>query len=171
MYYNCVGGNTYEVVMKLYRDCNSSGAQFDNPGNFGIFNSNNVLISSVQAPVTSTSFIEPDLSSPCLAIPPDVCIQLGVYIFNVTLPDANQAYQIVYQRCCRNQTIQNLTNPGAQGLTIVSRVPPASEGACNSRPRFTNFPPPVLCAQEYLQFDRSIIRAKASTWSIKYSLQ
>ncbi len=167
MYYTCVSGNTYEITLKLYRDCNSSGAQFDNPATFGIFNGANNLVFSIQSFVADQGNIEPDLSSPCLAIPPDVCIEQGTYIFEVTMPDAAQAYTVVYQRCCRNQTIQNLTNPGAQGLSVLGRIPPSSEAICNSKARYNNFPPPVLCAQEFLQFDHSATDPDGDSLSYK----
>ena len=109
----------------------------------------------VQAFPSPPQLILPDLSSPCLSIPPDICVESSQYTFTVSLPDNDQMYQVVYQRCCRNQTILNLNNPGAQGLTIVAEIPAGDIGECNNRPYFNNFPPPVLCAQEMLQFDHS----------------
>jgi len=155
MYYECLGNNQYEITMELFRDCNSSGAVFDSPATFGIFDSNDNFVFQVQDFPSTPETIEPDLSSPCLSIPPDICVESAQYVFTVTLPDNLQEYQVVYQRCCRNQTILNLDNPGAQGLTIVAEIPPADVGACNNKPFFNNFPPPVLCAQEELIFDHS----------------
>ncbi|MFN2428963.1 MAG: PKD domain-containing protein [Cryomorphaceae bacterium] len=155
MYYECLGGNEYLITMKLYRDCNSSGAQFDDPATFGVFDENNGFVTTFTRPVTNVTFIEPDLSSPCLSFPPDICVQEGVYEFTYEFPNNTQGFQLVYQRCCRNATILNLTDPGAQGLTILAEIPPGDVAECNSRPSFNNFPPPVLCAQENLVFDHS----------------
>jgi len=155
MYYECLGGNQYQITMEIFRDCNSSGAGFDSPATFVVFDSNNNGLFQVQAFPTTPQVIEPDLSSPCLSIPPDICVESAQYIFDVTLPNDLQTYQIVYQRCCRNQTILNLINPGTQGLTIVAEIPPGATAECNNRPFFNNFPPPVLCAQEELLFDHS----------------
>lgn len=168
MYYECLGGNKYQITMKLFRDCNSQGAAFDDPASFSLFDSNNNLVQVYEKYLTSSSFIQPDLSSPCLALPPDICVQEGIYTFQIILPSNDQAYQIVYQRCCRNATIQNLSNPGDQGLTIVAEIPPADFAVCNSRPHFNNFPPPVLCAQEFLQFDHSATDPDGD--SLAYSL-
>ena len=155
MYYECLGGNLYRVTMKLFRDCNSGGAHFDDPARFSIFDESNNLVGQRSDYIKSMTYIEPDLSSPCLTFPPDICVQEGIYRFNVQLPSNTQAYKIVYQRCCRNATIQNLNNPGNQGLTIVVEVPASDNIVCNSMPSFNNFPPPVLCAQESISFDHS----------------
>ncbi|HKL02046.1 MAG TPA: PKD domain-containing protein [Cryomorphaceae bacterium] len=168
MYYECVGGNEYLVTMKLYRDCNSSGAVFDNPATFAVFDENNGFITTFTRPVSDVMFIEPDLSSPCLSFPPDVCVQEGIYEFFYEFPNNTQTYQLVYQRCCRNATILNLTDPGAQGLTILAEFPAADVADCNSRPSYNNFPPPVLCAQENLIFDHSATDLDGD--SLAYSL-
>jgi len=155
MYYTCLGDNSYEVTMEIFRDCNSTGAVFDSPATFGIFDSTEDFLFQVQAFPSIPEQIEPDLSSPCLSIPPDICVEASQYVFEVTLPDGEQMYQVVYQRCCRNQTILNLADPSSQGLTIVAEIPPSDIGSCNNRPSFNNLPPPVLCAQEELIFDHS----------------
>jgi len=155
MYYECNGNGTYTFTMKLYRDCNSSGAVFDNPANFGVFNDADQLIDQVAASVISIDNIEPNFDSPCLNFPPDICVEEGTYQFTIPLDTDISGYQVVYQRCCRNQTIQNLINPGAQGLTIVSEVPQTNLAVCNSSPSFNSFPPPVLCTFESLVFDHS----------------
>src|SRR5690554_245594 len=168
MYYECLGGNIYQVTMKLFRDCNSGGAAFDAPAYFSIFDESNNLVTQRNSFINTVSYIEPDLNSPCLTFPPDICVQEGIYVFTVELPSDTQAYRIVYQRCCRNGTIQNLINPGDQGLTIVAEVPAASDAACNSMPSFDNFPPPVLCAQEPISFDHSATDLDGD--SLAYSL-
>ena len=155
MYYECNTSGTYTFTMKLYRDCNSSGAPFDNPASFAVFNDANQLVDQISSTVQSIDNIDLDLDSPCLNFPPNICVQEGTYQFTLSLDTDISSYQVVYQRCCRNQTIQNLENPGAQGLTIVSEVPQTNVAECNSSPSFNNFPPPVLCTFEQLVFDHS----------------
>src|SRR5690554_7292137 len=38
MYYDCLGNDQYKITVKVYRDCNSDGAEFDNQIILGIFN-------------------------------------------------------------------------------------------------------------------------------------
>ncbi len=168
MYYECIGPGQYIFTMKLFRDCNSSGANFDNPATFGVFSETGSLIQSVTASVDNVIFVDTDLDSPCLAIPPNICVQQGTYIFTVSGLSSNIEYNVVYQRCCRNQTIQNLTNPGMQGLTIQAQIPPFADVGCNSSPSFNNFPPPVLCNMESLVFDHSATDSDGD--SLSYTL-
>ncbi len=169
MYYQCMPDGTYDFTMKLFRDCgNNQGAPFDNPASFGIFDENNQLVDQITVNVTSITPVIPDLSSPCISIPPNICVEEGTYEFTLDLPDDGQTYTVVYQRCCRNQTIQNLEIPGSQGLTIAAEVPAMPDGECNSRPSYNNFPPPILCAQEYLEFDHSATDLDGD--SLAYSL-
>ncbi len=168
MFYECIGPNQYLFTMKLFRDCNSTGAAFDDPATFGFFNSDGDLVGSTTAFVGDIQSINTDLDTPCLGFPPDICVEEGIYTFEVTLPNDSETFEVVYQRCCRNGTIQNLIDPGAQGLTIVATVPPASVAACNSSPSFDNFPPPVLCAGETLVFDHSATDADGD--ELVYSL-
>ncbi|MEM9052178.1 MAG: PKD domain-containing protein [Bacteroidota bacterium] len=155
MFYECNGDGTYTFTMKLFRDCNSSGAQFDNPARFSVFGDNNIWIENLSASLANINEIDPNFDSPCVDFPPDVCVEEGIYTFTIPLNTDFQGYQVVYQRCCRNQTILNLENPGFQGLTIVSEVPRNEVAECNSSPFFNNFPPPVLCSFENLVFDHS----------------
>src|SRR5690554_3312474 len=91
MYYECLGENIYRVTMKLFRDCYSGGAEFDAPAHFSIFDESNNLVMTRNDYIYSQQYIDPDLSSPCLIFPPDICIQEGIYQFNVTLPSNTQA--------------------------------------------------------------------------------
>lgn len=168
MYYECTGEGVYLFTMKLYRDCFTAGADFDSPGNFGVFDADNNLIDVIQAPVMSVEGINTSVASPCMVIPPNICVEEGIYEFTLEVPDMTQSYTVVYQRCCRNATIQNLVNPGTQGLSIAVNVPPYAEVECNSSPSFNNFPPPVLCNMEQLEFDHSATDSDGD--SLAYSL-
>ncbi|MFN2422375.1 MAG: PKD domain-containing protein [Cryomorphaceae bacterium] len=168
IFYECVGEGSYQFTLKLYRDCNSTGANFDAPGNFGVFNGNNQLVEIVQASIFNVQNINTSVASPCMVIPPNVCVQEGIYTFLVNVPDLTDNYTVVYQRCCRNGTIQNLIDPGAQGSSIAINIPPYQEVECNSSPSFNNFPPPVLCNMEQLEFDHSATETDGD--SLAYSL-
>lgn len=168
MYYECVSPGVYDFTMKLYRDCFSAGAGFDNPAYFNVFDENNALVEIIQSSVTTVQNVNTNVASPCMVLPPNICVEEGIYTFTVVVENLDEPYQVVYQRCCRNGTIQNLNDPGAQGLSIVSTIPPFDEVGCNSSPSFNNFPPPVLCAQELLEFDHSATDSDGD--SLAYSL-
>ena len=165
--YVCNSTGNYTFTLKLYRDCFGGGAPFDSapgapfPGTVTIYegNSNNPLIInssnhiSLAAPVITK--VNPNLSNPCLDPPTDVCVEEGVYVFDVNLPVSSNSYHIVYQRCCRNGTITNIANPGETGETFYIELTPAAQNVCNSSPVFNDFPPIVICAGEPINFDHS----------------
>ena len=106
VYYTLVsqsGNNyTYQVTVKLYRDCFSTGAQLDPSVPISIFS--NATNTSVWAQtIPQTQAVKQNLGSPnpCIQNPPTVCYDVGFYTFNVTLPGSPSGYTIAYQRCCR----------------------------------------------------------------------
>jgi gliding motility-associated-like protein len=156
MYYDCLGGNQYRITVKLYRDCNSTGASYDNPLNITFFDGNNVNIGGTTIPFPGSQVLNPDFNgNPCVTPPSNVCIEEAIYEKIVTLPPSNSGYTIAYQRCCRTPNLINLSNPGGQGLTLSCQIPPDAIAICNSSPRFNNFPPLYLCNGEQLIFDHS----------------
>jgi gliding motility-associated-like protein len=82
-------------------------------------------------------------------------VEQGVYIFDLNLPVSTQSYHIIYQRCCRNNTLTNITEPGATGATYWIEITPKAQQYCNNSPTFKQFPPIVICAGEPVDFDHS----------------
>ncbi len=166
MTYECLGGNVYEFTIKMYRDCNCTMcAEFDpiapvavyecgtNVNCSGLDQSPGDWFTTIDVPLQSVTEIgAPDY--PCL-IPPDVCVQEGIYIFQLTLPQSTESYHISYQRCCRNVTITNIINPEDAGATFAVEITPAAQQECNSSPVFDDFPPTVICAGAALEYDHS----------------
>jgi len=102
---------------------------------------------------TGPTNISPDMN-PCMEVP-DVCVEKATYTFTTTLSAGAQSYHIVYQRCCRNNTINNITNPEDTGATFTIELTPAAQQNCNSSPTYNDFPPIVICAGVDINFDHS----------------
>jgi gliding motility-associated-like protein len=164
LYYECLGNNQYRIVLKLYRDCFNGIPPFDNPAPIGIFTSSGALVDMdpdiagpqplyMYDPVVTN--LPPVIANPCLVAPPNICVEEGVYEAVVTLPPINGGYTMVYQRCCRNNTILNIVNPGDVGATYTAFIPGSGPFECNSSPRYNNFPPIVLCINDPLSFDHA----------------
>lgn len=168
MYYECMGNNIYKVTLKVYRDCYNGQAQLDNPAYISVYNAQKTLVTTLTVNNPPMAIIPVDLSNPCLIAPPNVCVQEGIYVKSVSLPPSPGGYYLVYQRCCRNGTIINLSNPGSQGATYMAHIPDSSVAVCNSSPYFKNFPPVVICANEMLAFDHSAIDPDGD--SLSYNL-
>ncbi|MBN4073149.1 PKD domain-containing protein [Crocinitomix catalasitica] len=155
IYYDCLGGNEYKITVKIWRDCNSTGAAFDANMPITIFNGSNVQIDHFYIPFPGSTMLVPDFSNPCVTIPPDICVEEAVYVMTRTLPASASGYTITYQRCCRGPNVTNLVDPEDTGLTLTIEIPPSAAAVCNSSPRFTNYPPLLLCNNETLIFDHS----------------
>jgi len=149
--YECLGGGLYEFTVKMYRDCAGSGAYFDFNAPFSIYKggSQNPLTTLYIDPETIQS-IPATISDPCLVLPPNVCVQEGIYQFTYLFADwpSSQSYTVSYQRCCRNLTVANIFQPGDTGATFSIEITPASQAVCNNSPVFETFPPIVICGNQ-----------------------
>ena len=158
--YQCIGsntiGNTYEINLTVYRDCSSLGAGFDASAPIAIYRgpNQNILFTTLnvaRGPITQLP-LHPD--NFCLQPPPNVCTEKTSYTANASLPYDTNGYTIVYQRCCLNNTITNISNPGTWGNTYSIRIP-AQDTLCNSSARFNQDPPIVMCKDDSLHLDFS----------------
>ena len=168
--YECLGGGDYAFTMKMYRDCDCVGcAEFDAQAPVSIYRCGvggtpcNTLTQS--SPLFTFYATNPRITKvpapdyPCLD-PPPVCVEEGIYTwklsdFGISLPNTNESYHIVYQRCCRNETINNLLNPGDQGATFTVEITPQAQRECNNSPVFKTFPPIIICANREINYDHS----------------
>ena len=89
--------------------------------------------------------VEDEFTSECVTLPPELCVEKGTYTIVTSLPDNSNGYQIVYQRCCRNDQVINIEDPEDMGSSLVAYIPPSSNVDCNSSPVFDSFPPLALC--------------------------
>jgi gliding motility-associated-like protein len=153
----------YRFTMKVYRDCNSGGANFDNPAEIGIYkgtqtNNDLILTFQVSNPVQADV---PKIAPPCVTNIPDVCVERAIYTFTrdlVNLDDSGgalESYFIVYQRCCRNNTISNIFNPGDTGATFSVELSAKAMALNNNSPTYDAFPPIIICNNLPLVFNHS----------------
>ncbi len=161
LYYSCDGQENFSFTMNLYRDCAGTGAQFDSTpgsttGRVTIYRGSSTdVFQSIILPAPEVTEVDLTTGNPCLNAPSNLCLQQGVYFFNAVLPLSDEPYHVVYQRCCRNPTINNLVDPGDAGGTYAVEITPYAQEVCNSSPRFIGLPPPVICLDELLNYDHS----------------
>ncbi|MEO1437778.1 MAG: PKD domain-containing protein, partial [Bacteroidota bacterium] len=159
MTYECLGGDNYRITMRVYRDCFSGGAPFDAFASITIYRGDQTNIDNpfrnLDIQLTASEEINLNVSNPCLVPPNNVCVQRGDYTFDINLPFHPSGYHVSYQRCCRNETINNIFMPGDVGATYTTLITGQSLQACNSSPEFNDFPPIVICANEFINFDHA----------------
>jgi gliding motility-associated-like protein len=170
--YKYLGNLKYEVIFKIYRDCNGGQAAFDgdpsstqgnnNPFYFAVFdNQTGARVDSGYLRLIRKDTLVSILTNPCL----DqnlACVEQALYIDTITVPDASKWYSIYHQRCCRNSGINNLQplagggggGSSFPGMTIYNIIPPSASYPNNSAD-FKQFPPLFLCAGQSFTFDHS----------------
>lgn len=156
IFYDCLGGNQYRVTVKVYRDCNSTGAQYDPILPLSVFDGNGMLITTYDIPFPGSQVLPIIFDNPCITPPTNICTEEAIYQADLDLPQNTNGLTLTYQRCCRGPNIINLLVPDDEGLTLTTTIPPPSTGVvCNSSPRFNNFPPLLVCNNDELIFDHS----------------
>jgi gliding motility-associated-like protein len=166
-----VGGNisykhmfadVYQIRLTLRRDCflGDSLAPFDNPAWIWIYNgddntlainvnNNGILKLDFMASDTLNEYIESDCGFEGI----QVCVHETIYQGNLRLPSRPGGYTLAYQRCCRNESINNIQIPDHTGGVYWTRVTDEALALKNSSPVFNQWPDVYICANKPLVFD------------------
>lgn len=163
--YECLGDNQFRIDLTILRDCNSTGASFDSPASIflrdPLTNEYITYEEKYAIPIYFEDFdtIQIPLEVPsinCIFSPPNICVSQLIYSIELTLPAREGGYEILHQRCCRNNTIVNVLNPQETGSTYNLLLPHETDNECeNNSPVFNNYPPVLICSNESLSFDHS----------------
>ncbi|MCO6461402.1 MAG: gliding motility-associated C-terminal domain-containing protein [Saprospiraceae bacterium] len=150
--------NRYRITLRIFRDCGDpTNGGFDRPAELSIATSDGTYYrQNFRMGNPTVTNLTNLFSNPCIAKPPDVCVQEGVYSATIDLPiDTVRSYYIIYQRCCRNVSIFNIINPGEYGATYYTEITPLAQKLKNSSPTFKTIPPIAICGGFKLIFDHS----------------
>lgn len=179
--YRCLGPDgsgrdRYEIKVEIYQDCLNGldiAINEDNPAYIGIFSNDGQV--SIRDSIgrrangdTVANFVPPNFSNECVNNPPTLCLRRLEFKNIYSLPRNSSGYKIVYIRCCRNESIVNIINPGQVGATYFTDIPPSNEVQCNTSARFNNYPPQIICINTPLYYDHSAFDADGD--SISYEL-
>ncbi len=157
--YRCLGNNSYEITLTVYRDCYNGVPNFDNPAIVGIYEqgADSILVKKLSLPynIFSNDTLPIILNNPCLTVPPNVCVHKATYKTITTLPFNPAGYILVYQRCCRNKLIRNLPDPLNTGISFVAEISAECQLLCNKGATFNYWPPVAICVHQPIDFDHS----------------
>lgn len=153
--YEYIGNDQYAVTLIVYRDCLGGQAAFDDPASIGVYDDSNTLTQSLSFNLDSVVLVPSSINSSCVTAPNDVCVEAGYYTQIVTLPPTAGGYTLAYQRCCRNEVVQNIQVPEDVGATYVATIPGQGTSPDNSSPVWNQLPPLYVCVGLPFEFDHS----------------
>jgi gliding motility-associated-like protein len=149
MYFEHEGSSSYSFYLNVYRDCssnNTNGTPLDNSSMLVVYDRiTNAAIDTIVAPIFDQYDVDYASENPCVELPDDLCIEKGIYKFDVNLPANPNGYIISYQRCCYSPGIGNIQNGGSSGINVSVEI---SSDYLNSEigsPVFNEDPPLTFC--------------------------
>ena len=155
--YQCLGNNEYRVILDVYRDCYFGQAGFDEPAYVTAFDENGGYLKEpniILDPLFTDTLDNNISDDPCLLPPSNVCVEHARYEGVYTIDEPGGIY-LVYQRCCRNETITNIEMPDKTGSTYFTYITPESRAICNSSPEFDFYPPIFVCIGKEIEHEHA----------------
>lgn len=153
--YEHLGGSTYRILLKLYRDCTPATAPhaaLQTNAAIEIYNANGTFNSSVTLNRIQLTTVPLNLDT-CVA-DPGICVEEGLFTGIVNnLPPVAGGYHLYFETCCRNSSIVNLNNPLNAGEGFYCRISDNTMLLTNSSPQWINFPPVFVCQGQPLNFN------------------
>lgn len=150
--YIYLGNSTYEIILEVYKDCNSPTA-FDLPSNvkLGMIDAvSRVVIDSFYMVEMDSVPVIIESQDPCAPPPFGLCYSHATYTCVKTLPVSANGLVLMWGRCCRNESITNLNNPEATGMILSCEIPPIA----NNSPAFNKALPVYTCVGKPFSFDQ-----------------
>ncbi|MEP6675308.1 MAG: PKD domain-containing protein [Ferruginibacter sp.] len=157
----------YKITLTVYSSPNPSvgappGAQIWNAIDFTIFNgATTTQYANVNVALTKQTQLIKTYASPCITGDPSTLTGAYYSVFtyelnNYELPVSPDGYTVSYQKCCRLNGMDNLSNSGAVGNTWSIQIPgsvnPIANGDHNSSPIFPVDDTLLVCANNFFTY-------------------
>ena len=132
-----ISSNEFKPELKLFRDCQGGGADFDYTITITLYDSNSDTIFGFFE-MSNPDIIDITLGDDCYTPTGLVCVEQGTYDTILSIPYNPGGYYMSWERCCRNGVITNIEDPDSQGMVFVCTIP--SPALHNSSPVFGDYP-------------------------------
>ncbi|HEX5001679.1 MAG TPA: hypothetical protein VFW78_04220, partial [Bacteroidia bacterium] len=149
------GGDFYIVTLNVYRYCDSTAlppTPLDPNMFLGIYPGDSANPTSPlnwyeteALTLIHSDFISYIPNNPLCSFTSSVCIERGEYTATLLLPTNPGGFHLIVERCCRNNNIVNISNPGGAGMSFYAYIPPGIE---NSTPQITDVSVPYVCTSD-----------------------
>ena len=165
LFYRCLGNDMYEITVEFAVDCGIGDGEalaLDSFATIKVFDTNNNWLTDLgdggEWVVQFQDVLQlGDPNVACRVLDDPVCVQRQRYVQVVELPFNPDGYIISFRRCCRNNSLLNVTEPLDTGGTYWVEITPEGQQLCNTSARFRNWADVYLCANEDREFDASAI--------------
>lgn len=168
--YEHLGGATYRVTLKMYRDCSPGNAAFPSPVVISVRDVNgNAFTPSKDISINfpGATAVQPYIDT--CAANPGLCLEEAIYTRVVNnLPPLSGGYHLYFQYCCRNATLDNVVNPLNTGETWYAYIPNNAALITNSSPVWTNPPPVFVCQGNPMNYDHGATDADGDSLVYSY---
>lgn len=166
--YECVGPNTYNIVLSFYRDCDGISAPTSETVTFsnscGLSQASLTLTTGAGCTNAQGQCCGDELPGVCGAqLPNTTCnngnlpgVEVYTYCGTVTLPGPCEDWTVSYGLCCRNSAITNLTNASSFDQYVETTINNTSN-ICNNSPIFTNNPSQLFCADNFYCYNHGVV--------------
>lgn len=174
--YEHLGGASYRILLKLYRDCTPTTVptpvNLQTTANVEFYlGTTGVFYQSVTLQRVQYDVVNPNLDT-CVA-DPGICVQEGLFTAIVNnLPPIPGGYHMYFETCCRNGSVDNISNPntsgpGGGGEGFYCKISDNTQLLTNSSPQWTLPPPVFVCQGQNIGFNHSATDADGD--SLVYS--
>ena len=162
----------YQVSITIYEDCQNGQPEAiaqDNPAYLGVYQAAIpfAFIRADSAFYTTSVPVPANFQNACVSNIPATCLLKKTFVVNYALPRNTSGYIIDYQRCCRNNAVINIQQPGNTGSTYFCYIPPYPTH--NNSAVFKNYPPQIICLNNPLFYDNSATDADGDSLSYGFS--
>ena len=173
MSYKNQGNGTYNFEIRLFRDCNSPGADFDNPIPVTIYRQNGANffeIGTLSVPISMDVSSFYALEDDCMNLNFPFCIEEAKYLFEYQLPSIpfGDKIHVIYQRCCRVDLLSNINNSNEIGITISSEISYEADQLSNNSPNLNPLTFFKVCVGDEFVFNISATDDESN--EIRYEL-
>lgn len=156
--FRCLGGNTYQVVVAVYRDCSGVSMPTDISVN-AESSCGTTTVTCSQDPNSSGQ----EVSQLC-ASAVSTCnggnlpgVQLYTYVGTITIQPNCGLYTFSYGDCCRNTSTNLVDNaPPSLGFYVEATLN-SNVVNCDNAPLFTSLPVPYFCANQPVNYSHGAL--------------
>jgi gliding motility-associated-like protein len=148
----------YKVTLTVYMECGATGGQIDAEIPFTFYEKGkNIAERNVLVSISNQFTLDKTEDDECITGDQRGCYyKIVIYeLASITLPLSSVGYTVSYQRCCRIDGINNLTNSGNIGNTYSVDIPgtmTAANAERNSSASFLTNDVIVVCGNSPLNY-------------------